>query len=80
MVVPSGELYRGIVSSLRRIWRREGVRGLYRGLGTTMVGYLPTWYARLRDGADAGEFIFQFMRSVRLFMLQTVNTPVAVVV
>ena len=42
--VPSGELYRGILASLRRIWIEEGIRGLYRGLGPVMVGYLPTWY------------------------------------
>jgi solute carrier family 25 (mitochondrial folate transporter), member 32 len=42
--VPSGELYKGISNSLRRIWKEEGLRGLYRGLGPVMVGYLPTWY------------------------------------
>jgi len=42
--VPSGELYKGIASSLKRIWVEEGLRGLYRGLGPVMVGYLPTWY------------------------------------
>jgi Mitochondrial carrier protein len=42
--VPNGELYKGITASLRRIWMEEGIRGLYRGLGPVMVGYLPTWY------------------------------------
>ena len=44
LVHPSGKLYRGITNSLVRIWTEEGIRGLYRGLGTVMVGYLPTWY------------------------------------
>jgi hypothetical protein len=44
MGVPSGELYKGITASLRRIWTEEGIRGLYRGLGPVMLGYLPTWY------------------------------------
>jgi solute carrier family 25 (mitochondrial folate transporter), member 32 len=42
--VPSGALYRGIAASLKRIWAEEGIRGLYRGLGPVMVGYLPTWF------------------------------------
>lgn len=25
------------------IWRNDGFRGLYRGLGPTIFGYLPTW-------------------------------------
>jgi solute carrier family 25 folate transporter 32 len=35
--------YRGVVGTARIIWREEGLRGLYRGLGPTVVGYLPTW-------------------------------------
>ena len=42
--VPSGALYKGITASLKRIWTEEGIRGLYRGLGPVMVGYIPTWY------------------------------------
>jgi hypothetical protein len=42
--VPSGELYRGITASFKRIWKEEGIRGFYRGLGPVTVGCLPTWY------------------------------------
>ncbi|OZJ01978.1 hypothetical protein BZG36_04897 [Bifiguratus adelaidae] len=35
--------YRGTLGTLSRIWREEGIRGLYRGLGPTIMGYLPTW-------------------------------------
>ncbi|KAG9255807.1 mitochondrial carrier domain-containing protein [Emericellopsis atlantica] len=37
------KLYNGLVGSARVIWREEGIRGLYRGLGPIVLGYLPTW-------------------------------------
>ncbi|KAI9295290.1 mitochondrial carrier [Neoconidiobolus thromboides FSU 785] len=40
---PGIKYYRGTYSSLKRIWFEEGIRGLYRGLGPTIMGYLPTW-------------------------------------
>ncbi|CAP99078.1 Pc22g17900 [Penicillium rubens Wisconsin 54-1255] len=41
--VASGVLYRGMLGSGRRIWREDGIRGLYQGLGPMLLGYLPTW-------------------------------------
>ncbi|KAF9162379.1 hypothetical protein DFQ26_003591 [Actinomortierella ambigua] len=35
--------YKGTAGTLTRIWSEEGIRGLYRGLGPTIFGYLPTW-------------------------------------
>ena len=35
--------YRGVTGSARMIWGEEGVRGLYRGLGPMLLGYVPTW-------------------------------------
>ncbi|KAI1008023.1 hypothetical protein K3495_g208 [Podosphaera aphanis] len=36
-------VYRGMVGTGKVIWQREGVRGMYRGLGPIIMGYLPTW-------------------------------------
>ncbi|KAI9611505.1 hypothetical protein H4Q26_008458 [Puccinia striiformis f. sp. tritici PST-130] len=40
---------------MKIIWREEGFRGLYRGLGPTIIGYLPTWaiYFTVYDAAKA---------------------------
>ncbi|KAI8331327.1 mitochondrial carrier domain-containing protein [Chlamydoabsidia padenii] len=40
---PGTLVYRGTAGTLSRIWTEEGIRGLYRGLGPTVFGYLPTW-------------------------------------
>lgn len=35
--------YRGVLGTFETIWREEGVRGMYRGLGPMLLGYVPTW-------------------------------------
>ena len=40
---PSKQIYRGILGTARVIWGEEGLRGMYRGLGPMLMGYLPTW-------------------------------------
>jgi solute carrier family 25 folate transporter 32 len=37
------KVYEGLLGTARVIWKEEGVRGLYRGLGPIILGYLPTW-------------------------------------
>ncbi|RKU49589.1 hypothetical protein DL546_009451 [Coniochaeta pulveracea] len=37
------KVYEGLVGTARVIWREEGIRGMYRGLGPIIMGYLPTW-------------------------------------
>ncbi|BEJ15383.1 hypothetical protein CspHIS471_0411500 [Cutaneotrichosporon sp. HIS471] len=42
--VPRGaEGYEGVSKTIVRIYRQNGLRGFYRGLGPTIGGYLPTW-------------------------------------
>jgi solute carrier family 25 folate transporter 32 len=43
VTLPGEKIYKGTVGTLSRIWHEEGIRGLYRGLGPTILGYLPTW-------------------------------------
>ncbi|KAK4249082.1 mitochondrial carrier domain-containing protein [Corynascus novoguineensis] len=36
-------IYKGLFGTASVIWKEEGIRGLYRGLGPIVMGYLPTW-------------------------------------
>ena len=35
--------YSGMFGTASMIWRQDGLRGMYRGLGPMLMGYLPTW-------------------------------------
>ena len=35
--------YQGMFGTASFIWRQDGCRGMYRGLGPMLLGYLPTW-------------------------------------
>lgn len=37
----SSHIYKGIIGTGRVIWREDGIRGMYRGLGPMLLGYLP---------------------------------------
>jgi len=41
--IPTNIVYQGMLGTARVIWREEGIRGMYRGLGPIILGYLPTW-------------------------------------
>ena len=36
-------LYRGMIGTAKTIVRQDGLKGMYRGLGPMLLGYLPTW-------------------------------------
>ena len=40
---PTRLVYNGLLGTARVIWRDDGVRGMYRGLGPMLLGYIPTW-------------------------------------
>jgi solute carrier family 25 folate transporter 32 len=40
---PTNVVYKGMLGTARVIWKVEGLKGLYRGLGPIILGYLPTW-------------------------------------
>jgi solute carrier family 25 folate transporter 32 len=54
-VAETSKIYRGMLGTGKIIWREDGIRGLYQGLGPMLLGYLPTWavylaiYDRSRD-------------------------------
>ncbi|TFK68420.1 mitochondrial NAD transporter [Pluteus cervinus] len=50
--VPGQQGYQGVLDTVKTILRNNGFRGLYRGLGPTILGYLPTWaiYFAVYDG------------------------------
>lgn len=35
--------YRGVQGTAEMIWKEEGLKGMYRGLGPMLLGYVPTW-------------------------------------
>ena len=41
-----------ILATVKTILKHDGIRGMYRGLGPTILGYLPTWaiYFAVYDG------------------------------
>ena len=60
-------LYRGMFGSGRIIWREDGIRGLYQGLGPMLLGYLPTWAVYLAVYDRSREYFYgttgQYFRS-----------------
>jgi hypothetical protein len=36
-------IFDDVLGTFGTIWTNDGFRGLYRGLGPTIFGYLPTW-------------------------------------
>lgn len=58
----SGEtkaLYRGMIGTGKIIFREDGLRGLYQGLGPMLMGYLPTWAVYLAVYDKSREYFYE---------------------
>lgn len=51
------KVYEGLIGTARVIWREEGIRGMYRGLGPIILGYLPTWAVWFTVYTKSKEFL-----------------------
>lgn len=54
-------VYRGLMGTARIIWREEGLRGMYRGLGPIIMGYLPTWAVWFTVYGRSKEYFGQYI-------------------
>ncbi|RMZ77507.1 hypothetical protein DV737_g4327, partial [Chaetothyriales sp. CBS 132003] len=54
----SAQVYNGISGTAKVIWREEGLRGMYRGLGPMLLGYLPTWAVYMTVYENTRDFWF----------------------
>lgn len=81
--------YKGMMGTGKIILKEEGLRGLYRGLGPIILGYLPTWavwftvYGKTKEaalGSGYSQFSANFMSSLVAGSTSTVVTnPIWVV-
>ena len=58
---PTRAVYKGLTGTAKVIWREDGVRGLYRGLGPMLLGYIPTWAVYMSTYESTKEFLNQRM-------------------
>jgi solute carrier family 25 folate transporter 32 len=52
--------YSGMLGTARVIWREEGLKGMYRGLGPIILGYLPTWAVWFTVYGKSKEYFGQY--------------------
>lgn len=57
--VESKTLYQGMIGTGKRIFREDGIRGLYQGLGPMLMGYLPTWAVYLAVYDRSREYFYE---------------------
>jgi len=52
------EIYHGLIGTARTIIRQDGLKGMYRGLGPMLLGYLPTWAVYMAVYDQSREYFF----------------------
>ncbi|KAF4637325.1 hypothetical protein G7Y89_g737 [Cudoniella acicularis] len=57
-------MYRGMLGTANVIWREEGLRGMYRGLGPMVLGYVPTWAVWFTVYGKSKGFFSQYIDNV----------------
>lgn len=66
-LVPNRVVYRGLLGTGRAIWAEDGLRGMYRGLGPIILGYLPTWAVWFTVYGRSKEFFSQHQGNIQQF-------------
>lgn len=51
-------VYQGLIGTARTIIRQDGLRGMYRGLGPMLLGYLPTWAVYMAVYDSSREYFY----------------------
>ncbi|XP_050132767.1 nicotinamide adenine dinucleotide transporter 2, mitochondrial-like isoform X1 [Malus sylvestris] len=81
--MPSGQRGSIIVTSLQKIFKTEGVKGMYRGLSPTILALLPNWavyftvYEQLKGLLHTHGWFFQmWLKSLCLSLIISYETPV----
>ena len=66
-MVEAKTIYRGMLGTGKVIWREDGIRGLYQGLGPMLLGYLPTWAVYLAVYDRSREYYYETTGGCYLF-------------
>jgi solute carrier family 25 folate transporter 32 len=40
---PKDRISRGVLMIMKELYMEDGIKSFYKGLGTTMLGYIPNW-------------------------------------
>nr|POE75071.1 mitochondrial nicotinamide adenine dinucleotide transporter 1 [Quercus suber] len=56
---PASVMYHGMLGTAKTIIRQDGFKGMYRGLGPMLLGYLPTWAVYMSVYDSSRQYFFQ---------------------